>query len=162
MDKGERQMKITLIKKPILPEDVGLDCLMPVMDTDIKYIRTYGDGEVIKAEVKRDRFYPLTQKYWALCELVANNHKVDEALNFLDNKHTVDEYIKLRLNLIESRMVFPDGTVHVKTGSISHQAKDKDEFQKYFDMAVQIMSEVSGISVTDLLMNWQEYECGVE
>jgi len=155
-------MKITLVKKPILPEDVGKDCLMAMTDTDIKYIHSFGDGEIITGNIKKDRFYPLTQKYWALCNLIANNHKVIPELKFLDNKNTVDEYLKLRLSLIESRMVFPDGTVHVKTGSINNSAKDKNEFQKYFDMAIEIMSEVSGITAQDLLINWQEYECGVE
>ena len=155
-------MKTTLVKKPIVPEDVGLNAYFPVHVSDVDYCNKFGDGEMMQAEIKRDRFYPLTQKYWALCNLIANNHKVDEAYSFLDNKNTVDEYLKLKLNCIESRIVFPDGTVHVKTGSIAHNAKDKDQFQKYYNQAVSIMSEISGISVHDLEVNWQDYECGVE
>lgn len=155
-------MKTTLIKKPVLPEDVGLNAYFPVQPSDVEYCGKFGDGEMITAEIKKDRFYPLTQKYWALCNLIANNHKVDPDLDFLDNKNTVDEYLKLRLNCIESRIVFPDGTVHVRTGSISNHAKDKDAFQDYYNNAVQIMSEVSGISVHDLELNWMDYECGVQ
>lgn len=155
-------MKVTLVKKPVLPEDVGMYALFPIHVSDVDYVKKQGDGEVLQADIKKDRFYPLTQKYWALCNLIANNHKVDPALDFLDHKNNVDEYIKLRLHCIKSRIVFPDGTVHVVTGSISHQAKDKDEFQEFYNDAVNIMSELSGISVHDLETNWHDYECGVE
>ncbi len=149
-------MKITLVKKPVLPEDVGKPVLMPVMPSDVTYCGKFADGEIIQAEVKRDRFYPLTQKYWALCELVANNHRRD-GLESLDTKNAVDEYIKLKLNIIDSRMVFPDGRVHVKTGSISNAAKDRDEFQEYYNQAVDIMSWITGISPQELEDNWMEY-----
>ena len=70
----------------------------------------------------------------------------------------MDEYIKLRLGIVASRIEFPDGTLHIKTGSISHKAKDKDQFQEYYDKAVQIMSEITEIPVVDLEENWMEYE----
>ena len=155
-------MKTTVVKKQIVPEDVGLSAWFPLHPSDVDFINKFGDGEPFQTDIKRDRFYPLTQKYWALCNLIAQNHKVDPALDFLNTKNIVDEYLKLKLNCIESRMVFPDGTVHVRTGSISNRAKDQDEFQKYYDAAIQIMSEISGISVFDLEENWMDYETGVE
>ena len=150
-------MKVTLVKKPVLPEDVGTIILQPVHASDIDYLKKFGDGEIMQAEVKRDRFYPLTKKYWALCNLTANNHRRD-GYECLDTKNTVDEYIKLKLGLIDSRIVFPDGTVHVKTGSISHRAKDKDQFQEYYNQAVEVMSYITEIPARDLELNWMEYE----
>ncbi|PKL19549.1 MAG: hypothetical protein CVV49_00500 [Spirochaetae bacterium HGW-Spirochaetae-5] len=154
-------MKITLLKKPVLPEDVGTVALVPVMPSDVDNVNKFGDGEIIQAEVKRDRFYPLTQKYWALCNLVANNYR-REGLEMLDHKNVVDEYIKLKLNVIESRIVFPDGRIHVRTGSIANKAKDKDEFQEFYDRAVEVMEWISGIPRFELELNWHEYECVVQ
>ena len=154
-------MKTYVVKKPVLPEDVGTLMYQPVHASDIDYIKKFGDGEIVKADIKRDRFYPLTKKYWALCNLVALNHK-QPGYEFLTTKNIVDEYIKLRLSIVESRMVFPDGRVHVKTGSISHRAKDQDQFQEIYNQAVEIMSEVSGIPAHELEFNWMEYECEVE
>jgi len=154
-------MKISLLKKPVLPEDVGMIALVPIMPSDVDFVKKFGDGEILQAEVKRDRFYPLTQKYWALCNLIAQNYRRD-GLEMLDNKNIVDEYIKLKLNVIESRIVFPDGRVHVKTGSIAHKAKDRDEFQEFYDRAVEVMEWISGIPRHELEFNWHEYECGVQ
>ncbi len=159
-------MKITMLKKPVLPEDVGTFVLVPVMPSDIDNLRKFSDGEIIEVEARRDRFYPLTKKYWALCNLVANNHR-REGLAGLDHKNKVDEYIKLKLNVVDSRVVFPGSCphcrkqidiVHVKTGSISNAAKDRDEFQEYYNQAVDIMSWITGISPQELELNWWEYE----
>lgn len=147
-----------LLKKPVLPEDVGTYMYQPVHPSDVSFINKFGDGEIVKADIKRDRFYPLTKKYWALCNLIASNYKAIPELEFLDNKNLVDEYIKLKMNIVKSRIVFPDGRVHVVTGSISHSAKDKDQFQQYYDKAVEIMSWISGIPAVDLEFNWMEYE----
>jgi len=151
-------LKTFLVKKPCLPEDVGLMIYQPVHPSDVDLINKFGDGEIVSADIRRERFYPLTKKYWALCNLVANNHKAIPELEFLDNKNVVDEYIKLKLNIIKSRIVFPDGRVHVQTGSISHSAKDKDQFQEIYNQAVDVMSWISGIPVVDLEFNWMEYE----
>ena len=59
---------------------------------------------------------------------------------------------------MKSRLVFPDGTVHIVTGSISHSAKDQDEFQEIYNQAVDIMSWISGIPPEELEYNWMEYE----
>jgi len=151
-------VKTHLVKKPVLPEDVGTYMYQPVHPADVDYIKKFGDGEIIKADIKRDRHYPLTKKYWALCNLVAENHKALPELACLNNKNLVDEYIKLKLNIIKSRIVFPNGRVHVVTGSISHSAKGKDEFQEIYNQAVDVMSWISGIPPVDLEFNWMEYE----
>lgn len=155
-------MKTHVVKKPVLPEDIGVYAYFPVHPSDVDYIKRQADGEIMQADIRKDRFYPLTKKYWALCNLIAENAKADPMFDFLDSKNIVDEYLKLRLGLIESRIVFPDGTVHVRTGSISNKAMDQDKFQSYYEQAVEIMAEVSGVSKTDIEDNWMEYECEVE
>ena len=149
-------MKIHLLKKHVLPEDVGLAMLQPVHASDVEYVNKFGDGEIIKAEIRKDRYYPLTKKYWALCNLVAQNSR-QNGYEFLDHKTLVDEYIKIKLGIIKARMVYGD-KVHIVTGSIAHHVKDKDEFQEYYKRALKVMSEISGISEYDLEDNWMEYE----
>lgn len=165
-------MKTHLLKKPVLPEDVGMPAYFPVHPSDVDYINKHGDGEIMQAEIKRDRYYPLTKKYWALCNLIAENAKLPDYDNLnLNTKAKVDEYIKLKLKVVKGYMVFPDrcphcghnrDIVHVITGSISNAAKDKDQFQSYYDKAVEIMSEVSGISADELEFDWMRFECEVE
>jgi hypothetical protein len=153
------EMKVHLVKKHVLPEDVGLAIYQPIHPSDVDYTNKFGDGEIIQAEIRRDRFYPLTKKYWALCNLIANNAKLG-GYEFLENKDLVDEYIKIKLGVVKARMVY-DNKVHIITGSIAHSAKDKDEFQDYYKRALKIMSDVSGISEYDLEDNWMEYETQV-
>ena len=152
-------MKTQLVKKPVLPEDVGTYMYQPIFKSDVDFISKFADGDVVKADIRRDRLYKLTKKYWALCNLVAENHKAIPEYEFLDHKNKVDEHIKLSLGIIKSHMVYPDGRVHVVTGSISHTAKDQDAFQEIFDKAIEIMSRISGISTADLDENWMNYEC---
>ena len=150
-------MKVTLVKKPVLPEDVGTIILQPVHASDIDYLKKFGDGEIMQAEVKRDRFYPLTKKYWALCHLVAENRK-NPGYEHFDHKNKVDEHIKLTLGEIAFRIVYPDGTITARTKSISNVAKDMDQFQDYYNRAIKVMEQMSGISAADLEENWMEYE----
>lgn len=146
-------MKTTVMKKD--------GAYFPIMESDVDKLNKFADGEVLEIQIKKDRFYPHHQKYWALCNMVAQNHKELEELRGLDNKDKVDEYIKLKIGHIDCRLII-EGKVHIKTKSIGYPGMDQAAFQEFFDQAVEVMSRISGISVYNLLVNWMDYECGVK
>ena len=149
-------MKFNVLKKPAGAEDNGYIILRPLSGEDVAAVNKFSDGDVLEVTVKRDRDYRLTKKYWALCSLAADNYKM-EGYRFLTHKNLVDEFIKLRLGLIESQLVFPDGRVHVRTGSIAHNAMDNDDFAKFLADAEKIIEEITGLTGAELSENYHEY-----
>jgi len=154
-------LKSTVMKKTITDQDLGLDAYFPIMESDVKRINKQGEGEVFTIDIKQDRFYPLLQKYWATCNLVAQNKKAFHELDELNTKELVDEYVRLKVGHIEARIVIKDH-VHIKTKSIGYDALDDEQFREFFDNAIEVLSWISGISVHDLSVNWMEYEAGIK
>lgn len=158
-------MKTTIVKKKTTKEDIGKHVYIPVHDSDIKFCIKQGEGVVFISDIKRDRRYPLLQKYWATCNLVAQNKKAFDELEFFDTKEKISEFIKLKLGLIECMITIKDvdGNEHTnrRTKSISNAKMDQTEFQDFFDKAIEILSWMSGISVQDLTLNWVDYENGI-
>lgn len=150
---GFNSMKATVVKKS--------GGLFPVAPSDIDKLNKYANGEIIEVSHRKARFYPLLQKYWALCNMIAQNAKAHSDFDCLNTRELVSEYIKLKVGHIDSRIVIRDH-VHIITKSISYSAMDQDEFSEFFNKAVDVMSALSGIPVPDLLLNWAEYECGVQ
>lgn len=158
-------MKTTIIKKKITKEDIGKHGYIPVHDSDIEFCMKQVEGQIMISDIKRDRYYPLTQKYFATCNLVAQNKKAFEELEQLDTKKKVDDYIKLKTGLVEYRKVFVnskgENVVIIKNKSLSNANMDKAEFQDFFNKAIEVLSWMSGISIHDLTLNWANYENGI-
>lgn len=150
-------MNITVLKNKINKDDIGKSVYFPMMESDKKSCRQFSDGEILSIEIKKSRFYPLLQKFWATCNLVAQNHKAYPELNDLCNAEAVCEYVKLKVGLVDYRIVVKDH-VHIKTKSISYSGMDNAEFKIFFENAIEVLSWMSGISVHDLTVNWSEYE----
>ncbi len=163
--------KVHFVKKPVTPEDIDMIALFPMADCDLKAVNRFGDGEIIKQEIKAERNYLLLKKYWALCEAVAQNKKIYSDLEQINTKALVDEYLKIKTGLIKSRIVFPSrcphcrgelDTVHIVTGSIAYSNMDNDKFSDWFNEALDIMAWMLGVTSQELNENWQEYEGAIE
>jgi hypothetical protein len=143
-------MRITVIKQA--------GAFLPAMKSDIDAAAKLRDGEALEFEARRARIYPHLQKYWALCNMVAENKRID-GLESLDTREAVHEYVKLKLGLVDLRIVVKD-RVHLKTKSINYASMDQEEFSDFYRKAVEVLAGIAGLGSYELENNWNEYECG--
>ena len=132
--------------------------VVPAMQSDIQAAAKFGDGEALEFETRKARAYPHLQKYWALCNLVAENRR-REGLESIDTREAVHEYVKLKLGLVDFRIVVKD-RVHLKTKSINYASMDQDEFSEFYRKALEVLGWMMDMPGYELENNWSEYECG--
>jgi len=139
---------------------VTADGYKPIDADDVKEHGKLAQGEIVQFSVKRARFYPLLQKYWACCNMIAQNYRKPE-YKYLNDKDKVDVFCRHRAGLVDCTVVMPDVTI-VRPASISYSAMDQDDFQAYYDKAIDIMSDISDMPRDDIEKNWHRYKTTVK
>jgi hypothetical protein len=138
---------------------VDINCYRPVDAEDFSIHGKYSKGEIVQFSVRLARFYPLLQKYWACCNMIAQNKRL-QGYEYYNIKEKVDLYCRMQTGLIDCTIVTDKVTI-IKPKSISYDAMDQDEFQNYYDKAIDVMSFMSGISRIDIERNWHLYKTKV-
>lgn len=108
------------------------------------YLRTIPVGQVLKVEVRKARSGQHHRMYWALCNLVAQNHES------LTTARAVDQAIKMLSGHVDMLRV-GDEIIRVPA-SISYAAMDQDEFNQYYKRACDVVVQdlLPGVELRDV------------
>lgn len=136
------------------------DGYRPIDADDQKEHGKYSPGEIVLFSANKARFYPILAKYWACCNMIAQNYRNKEYLH-LDSKEKVDLFCRHYTGLVDCTLV-TDKVTLVRPGGIGYSDMDQDEFQAYYDKAIECMVMVSGISREDIEKNWHLYKTKVK
>jgi hypothetical protein len=93
--------------------------------------------------------------------MIAEHQKSKKKYNYLDDSKKVSDFIKRELKFFRSYYIEGD-KVFFELESISYQSLNQYGFELYFDRALAVMSEISIISISDLLQNWEQFQNGVQ
>jgi hypothetical protein len=146
-------MKIALLKIQISSDNIGSNALIEIDSTKLK---KFENGEIINCNIHEDQLYNKLQSYHASCNLVAQNHR-NEGYEFLDTREKVDYYIRVKTGFVDRIEVSKSETIIIPR-SISYEKCSEEDFENYFyNMAIPEMEKISGLSMRDILINFQEY-----
>lgn len=120
--------------------------LEPVTEVDRELLLDIPEGADLTVRVSRSRSPKQHRLFWALLQLVVDNH------DYYKRPEQLLEWIKVRLGYVEET-VWHDGQVWFKTKSISFAAMGQDQFKQFFTMAVDlIVTEVIADMDRDALL----------
>ena len=122
------------------------DKLAPVTEWDRERLLEIPEGKDLSIRFSRTRSPKQHRLFWALMQKVVDNHP------YYMRPEQLVEWLKIRLGYVEDVM-FHDGKLLTKVSSISFASMGQDEFQKFFNLAVQIIvtEVIPGTSVEDLI-----------
>lgn len=123
-----------------------LAILEPVTEIDREMLLDIPEGADLTVRVSRSRSPRQHRLFWALLQLVVDNH------DHYKRPEQLLEWLKVRLGYVDET-VWHDGQVWFKTKSISFASMGQDQFRKFFSMAVDlIVTEVIiGMDMSALL-----------
>jgi hypothetical protein len=142
-------MKISVVKTAILPDHIGTIGLLVVSPRDIDAVNKWTDGESLQVDIKRPRNLLHHNKFMAILRMVEDNSEtwtVDTLLSAL----------KLELGYYTLIKNFK-GIIYKIPMSISFESMEQSEFEVFYDKAIRILSEVSGIDIEAFEENWMDY-----
>ena len=105
------------------------DKLEPVTEVDRELLLVIPDGADLTVRVSRSRSPRQHRLFWALLQIVIENHP------FYNRPEQLLEWLKVRLGYVDET-AWHDGQVWFKTKSISFGAMGQDSFRKFFDASV--------------------------
>lgn len=108
------------------------DKLEPVTEVDRELLLVIPDGADLTVRVSRSRSPRQHRLFWALLQLVVDNHE------YYKRPEQLVEWIKVRLGYVDETK-WHDGRVWFKTKSISFAAMGQDQFKQFFTMAVDLI-----------------------
>jgi hypothetical protein len=121
------------------------DKLVPVTEWDRERLLDVPEGRDLSIRISRTRSARQHRLFWALMQIVVDNHP------FYMRGEQLVEWLKVRLGYVDEIM-FHDGNMMTKVSSISFTSMGQDEFQKFFNLALQvIVTEVMPVSREQLL-----------
>ena len=121
------------------------DKLVPVTEWDRERLLDIPEGKDLSIRVSRTRSAKQHRLFWALMQIVVDNHP------FYIRGEQLVEWLKVRLGYVDEIM-FHDGSMMTKVSSISFTSMGQDEFQKFFNLALHvIITEVVPVSREQLL-----------
>lgn len=110
--------------------------LEPVTEVDRELLLDIPEGADLSVRVSRPRSPRQHRLFWALLQVVVDNHE------YYQRPDQLLEWLKVRLGYVDET-VWHDGQVWFKTKSISFAAMGQDQFRKFFtDVLDAIVSEV--------------------
>jgi len=115
----------------------------PLCDEDRHALRHIKVGEYCKVRVTKPRNLAQHRLYWALCDLVAQNHPE------IQDRETASGVIKLEAGWVET-VKSQDGKIYFLPKSISFSSMDQVQFQEYMDRATMIVAELLEVPVNTL------------
>lgn len=127
------------------------DRLVPVAEWERERLLEIPEGRDLTVKITRTRSARQHRLFWALMQLVVINHP------YYVRAEQLVEWLKIRLGYVEEVM-FHDGQMLTKVSSISFGTMGQDAFQKFFNMALDIVTTevLAGTSRDDLLKELEE------
>ena len=109
------------------------DRLVPVAEWERERLLEIPEGRDLTVKITRTRSAKQHRLFWALMQLVVTNHP------YYVRAEQLVEWMKIRLGYVEEVM-FHDGQMLTKVSSISFGSMGQDAFQKFFNMALDIIT----------------------
>lgn len=127
------------------------DRLVPVAEWERERLLEIPEGRDLTVKITRTRSARQHRLFWALMQLVVINHP------YYVRAEQLVEWLKIRLGYVEEVM-FHDGQMLTKVSSISFGTMGQDAFQKFFNMALDVVTTevLAGTSREDLLKELEE------
>ena len=127
------------------------DRLVPVAEWERERLLDIPEGRDLTVKITRTRSARQHRLFWALMQLVVINHP------YYVRAEQLVEWLKIRLGYVEEVM-FHDGQMLTKVSSISFGTMGQDAFQKFFNMALDVVTNevLAGTSRDELLKELEE------
>ena len=127
------------------------DRLVPVAEWERERLLEIPEGRDLTVKITRTRSARQHRLFWALMQLVVINHP------YYVRAEQLVEWLKIRLGYVEEVM-FHDGQMLTKVSSISFGTMGQDAFQKFFNMALDVVTNevLAGTSRDELLKELEE------
>ena len=106
--------------------------LEPVTEVDRELLLDIPEGADLTVRVSRSRSPKQHRLFWALLQLIVDNH------DYYKRPEQLLEWLKVRLGYVDET-VWHDGQVWFKTKSISFAAMGQDQFRQFFTMAIDLI-----------------------
>lgn len=115
--------------------DLGL---IPKYDSDGDEKHRLKVGEDVLVEIKRPRNYEFHKKFFALIRLTFDN--LPERLHHMLNVWSEEDMLVcIKLDLGLATTIYHGGRECIKLGSISFAAMDNDEFERFYNRALDLI-----------------------
>lgn len=108
------------------------DRLVPVTERDREILLEIPEGADLFVKTSRPRSPRQHRLFWALLQLVVDNH------DYYKRPDQLLEWLKVRLGYVD-QTVWHDDQVWWKTKSISFASMGQDEFRKFFSQSVDVI-----------------------
>jgi hypothetical protein len=131
----------------ILRRDGGT--LRPDGDESWEVMDKIPHGSTVVVTVRKSRNPDHLKKYWALCAFAA---RFDTEY---DDRHDIDEWLRLSVPWMRDEITLGDGRVRVKTKSISIDEMEQIEFDRFYERAVELLSMRLGKDIEQALREEQ-------
>jgi Protein of unknown function (DUF1367) len=107
--------------------------LEPVTEVDRELLLDIPEGADLTVKVSRSRSPRQHRLFWALLQLVVDNHE------YYQRPEQLLEWMKVRLGYVDET-VWHDKQIWFKTRSISFAAMGQDQFKEFFTRAVDVIT----------------------
>lgn len=107
--------------------------LEPVTEVDREFLLEIPEGADLTVRVSRSRSPRQHRLFWALLQIVVDNH------DYYKRPEQLLEWLKVRLGYVEET-VWHDGQVWFKTKSISFASMGQDQFRKFFTESLDVVT----------------------
>ena len=140
--------------KEVALQRIDRNTLKCFSEEDADAISEFPVHKLLRAKITgalKPRSYDQLKLFWSACRTVSEN-KDDE--NFA-TENLVAEWVKVKLKFIDYWMVI-DGSVHIKTRSISYKELPHMEACNFFDRAFDVLAKSIGVTKDELLQNAED------
>lgn len=118
--------------------------LVPAGPYEAEVLDTYRPGSTLTVTLHQKRSLPLLKKYWAVMRDVVDNCKTP-----WNSPDEASDALKLALGVTDIGKTVK-GQWFIRPGSIAFTSMDEAAFRDYFEKAMAILAEVSGIDPDEL------------
>lgn len=131
---------------------VGKHSYVADSPAELEKLRKHKFGELVEAKIRRRRNLKHHRKFRAILRMVAHN--------FPGNVQITDEdvlvMLKITMGMEEDK---PDlfGKVKRVLRSTSFEEMDQHEFAEFYNRAIPMLSQASGLSVEHIDANYEDY-----
>jgi len=129
---------------PTLEFTVERGRLVPAGPYEAEVLNTYRPGSKLTITLHQKRSLPLLKKYWAVMRDV-----VDQCKTPWNSPDEASDAIKLALGVTDIGKTVK-GQWFIRPGSIAFTSMDEAAFREYFEKAMAILAEVTGIDPAEL------------
>jgi hypothetical protein len=123
--------------------------LIPAGPYEQEVLDTYARGAVLTVDMHQKRSLPLLKKYWAVLRDVVSNCKTP-----WNSPDEASDALKLALGVTDIGKTV-SGQWFIRAGSISFNSMDQAAFKDFFDKAMAVLAEVTGIDPDELTARYR-------